>query len=124
MKNRLSVNVGLVLILAGLMPLSAHSQTDVTVSVGARDPAVAPDGSTIAVSIFGKIWLVPIEGGAARQLTFGPGWDTSPAWSPDGRTIAFVSELDGDPDIFTMDVNGQNQTRITNNDSADTHPRW
>ncbi len=89
MKNRLSVNVGLVLILAGLMPLSAHSQTDVTVSVGARDPAVAPDGLTIAVSIFGKIWLVPIEGGDARQLTFGPGWDTSPAWSPDGRFLVY-----------------------------------
>ena len=89
MKNRFSVNVGLVLILAGLMPLSAYSQTDVTVSVGARDPAVAPDGSTIAVSIYGKIWLVPIEGGAARQLTFGPGWDTRPAWSPDGQFLVY-----------------------------------
>ena len=37
---------------------------------------------------------------------------------------SFVSELDGDPDIFTMDGSGQNQARITNNDSADTHPRW
>ena len=64
------------------------------------------------------------SGNKQSRLTFNEKADYSPVWSPDGRTIAFVSELDGDPDIFTMDVNGQNQTRITNNDSADTDPRW
>ena len=64
------------------------------------------------------------SGNKQIRLTFNEKADYSPVWSPDGRTIAFVSELDGDADIFTMDSSGQNQARITNNDSADTDPRW
>ena len=45
-------------------------------------------------------------------------------WSPDGGTIAFVSELDGDADIFVMNDRGENQTRVTNNDASDTDPSW
>lgn len=62
----------------------------VTVDRGAQDPAVSPDGKTVAVGILGKIWLVPISGGAARQLTFGNGWHSHPAWSRDGRFIAYA----------------------------------
>ena len=64
------------------------------------------------------------SGNKQIRLTFNEKDDYSPISSPDGRTIAFVSEHDGDQDIFTMDGSGQNQARITNNDSADTHPRW
>jgi len=69
----------------------AAGQGHVTVDVGARDPAISPDGSTIAVSILGKIWTMPIEGGAATQFTYGATWDTRPAWSPHGRFLAYGS---------------------------------
>src|SRR5688572_5161473 len=62
----------------------------VTVQRGAMHPAVSPDGMSIAVAILGKIWLVPISGGTARQLTFGIGWDEHPVWSYDQRYIAYV----------------------------------
>lgn len=58
---------------------------------GAMDPAVSPDGERVAVSILGTLWLVPIGGGDAVQVTAGGGtWDAHPAWSPDGQFIAFA----------------------------------
>jgi imidazolonepropionase-like amidohydrolase len=60
---------------------------------GVMDPALSPDGGRIAVSILGKLWLVPVAGGDAVQLTSGPGWDAQPAWSPDGQFIAYAHQL-------------------------------
>jgi len=70
----------------------AGAQRTVVIDRGAYTPAVSPDGSTIAVGIAGRIWLLPIGGGAARQLTSGHGWDHHPAWSPDGRRLAYVHD--------------------------------
>ncbi len=59
-----------------------------------------------------------------RQLTDDPGDDTLPAWSPDGRFIAFVSTRDGNPEIYVMDSEGQDQVRLTINEAGDWHPAW
>lgn len=69
------------------------SKRTVTVDVGASDPAVSPDGRRLAVSILGSIFLMPVEGGAAVRVTDGVGWDTGPAWSPDGRFLAYAHNL-------------------------------
>lgn len=65
------------------------------------DPQPSPDGSWVAYVVTrldkdaddykAAIWIVPIEGGAPRQLTSGSARDTTPRWSPDGREITFVS---------------------------------
>ncbi len=65
----------------------------VEVDRGAMDPAVSPDGTQIAASILGKIWIVPFEGGDAVQVTRGIGWDRRPAWSADGRFLAYGHQL-------------------------------
>lgn len=95
-------------ILATLMafsaaPLFANSR-DVTVTDGAKAPAVSPDGSQIAVGILGKLWLVPANGGDARQVTRGIGWDTDPAWSPDGRFVAYSHHLASGTDLMTLNL--------------------
>lgn len=81
-----------------------QAQSHVTVDVGARDPAFSPDGSTIAVSILGKIWTLPAEGGAARQITDGASWDTRPAWSPDGRFLAYAARTRQGADILVRNM--------------------
>lgn len=93
-----------------------HAGRVVAVSDGAADPAVSPDGSQIAVSILGKIWLVPAAGGDARQVSYGITWDTHPAWSPDGQFLVYAHE-DGDgSDLVTANLATGTQSLIYHSD--------
>src|SRR5436190_131475 len=56
---------------------------------------VSPDGKTIVFDIVGDLYTIPITGGTATRLTSGMAWDCMPRWSPDGRTVAFISDRDG-----------------------------
>lgn len=58
------------------------------------------------------------------NLTKSAGADFYPAWSPDGKYIAFMSERDGDADIYVMNADGSNVTNLTNNSFWDSHPAW
>lgn len=77
----------------GAAAAPAPTRTVSVVDVGAQHPAVSPDGGTVATSILGRIFLVPIDGGRAEPFTSGLGWDTHPAWSPDGRFLAYAHRL-------------------------------
>ncbi len=61
-------------------------------ALGAIQPRLSPDGSTVAFSYQGEIWTGPRTGGTMTQLTPSVGFDTEPAWGPDGKRIAFVRE--------------------------------
>jgi tricorn protease len=67
-----------------------------------RHPAPSPDGSTIAVSWQGDLWLVPTSGGDARRITAHPATDRHPVWSRDGSMIAFASDRYGNWDVFVL----------------------
>src|SRR4029077_4074313 len=66
------------------------------------------------------------EGGGSdmRQITNGPNEDDSPAWSPDGRQIAFVSVHSDVSDIFVMNVDGSNVRQVTRELGQNIHPIW
>jgi Tol biopolymer transport system component len=59
-------------------------------ALGTIQPRVSPDGTTVAFSFQGEIWTGPRNGGTMTLLTPSEGLDTEPAWSPDGKRIAFV----------------------------------
>ncbi|HZP02581.1 MAG TPA: S9 family peptidase [Terriglobia bacterium] len=87
------------------------------------DPQVSPDGKWVAYvqgaadleanKVVKHIWLVPLEGGQARQLTRGEGSDTRPRWSPDGKTLAFISTRGGKSQVWTIPVDGGEAQQIT-----------
>ena len=58
------------------------------------------------------------DGSNQTRLTNNPAIDISPSFSADGSKIAFVSNRDGNQEIYVMNADGSNQTRLTNN-SAD-----
>jgi TolB protein len=76
-----------------------EAATSLPFALGAIHPRISPDGQHIAVSYQGAIWVIPAAGGVMARLTDGEGFDHEPAWSPDGKSIAFVrgpNQLGGD----------------------------
>ena len=69
-----------------------------------------------------KDWRGPVD---AEALIDSPDADHSPAWAPDGDTLAFVSDRDGNPEIYVFDTDeGGPPQRLTVNEAADSQPVW
>lgn len=102
--------------LAAALPVLA-SQADSPLWL--RNPAISPDGKTIAFTYKGDIYTVPAAGGAARQLTTDPAYDTRPVWSPDGQLIAFSSTRHGSADIFVVPATGGTPRRLTTSSGSE-----
>jgi len=69
------------------------------------------------------LFVINSDGSGRRMISQYPD-DQNPAWSPDGRRIAFTSPRDGNWEIYVMDADGSNQRRVTNNPSTDAVPAW
>lgn len=103
--------------------VAAAQSREVTVTDGFQDPTVDPDGNRIAFALYGKIWLVPTAGGDARQVTFGSGWDSHPAWSPDGRFIAYAHLRPGRAELVVHSLeSGGERTLYVSADPRDSVP--
>lgn len=89
------------------------------------------NGADFIYDSIAHVWIVDAATGAARRLTDGPAPDEEPAWSPDGRSIAFVTQVGRDhdliyrSDIVVIDVETGRRTRVTGGaDSVFFHPTW
>jgi hypothetical protein len=94
-----------------------------------NDHALSPDGAMIAISDQSQeqrrstIYIVPIGGGTPRRIT-----EKSPSylhgWSPDGKTLAFCGERNGNFDIYTVPAAGGEETRLTTAEGLDDGPEY
>jgi len=78
----------------------------------------------IAFVYAGDLWTVPREGGEARHLTNGPGREDNPVFSPDGSTLAFTGEYDGNVDVYTVPAAGGVPKRLTWHPAPDVVLGW
>jgi TolB protein len=90
-----------------------------------NDHGYSPDGKWLAISCrpSSSVYVVPAGGGTPRLLT-----PKTPSywhgWSPDGRTLAYVGNRDGEFDIYTMPVEGGPETRLTTAKGLDDGPDY
>jgi Tol biopolymer transport system component len=109
--------------LLGAMTVTRTIEFDMK-QVTQPDVAVTPDGQTLIFTMLGHLFRLPIEGGAAEQLTFGPYYDTDIAISPDGTRVAFVSDRDGsEGNIFVLDIASKQVSPLTHEARAG-RPAW
>jgi TolB protein len=94
-----------------------------------NDHGISPDSQWLAISDSSQaehqssVYIVPIGGGIPRRVTqnFPSYWH---GWSPDGKTLAFVGQRNGDFDIYTIPFTGGDETRLTTAKGLDDGPEY
>jgi len=99
-------------------------------------PAISPDGKTVVAAVtrldlkenngLTDLWLWSTDGKVERALTTNPASDSSPLFSPDGQSLAFVSQRNGDtaPQLYVMPLAGGEATRVTSVPTGVAQPMW
>ena len=106
-------------VVVSAMLSAAQAQTP---PVLAQQPTLS---ATEIVFVFaGDLWSVPRAGGEARRLTTGPGVESNPIFSPDGKSIAFTGQYDGNVDVFVIPSQGGVPKRLTYHPDGDAALGW
>lgn len=116
--------LGTLLAVLLLIPLGLLAQPDTADTRLLHSPAVSRDH--IAFIYGDDLWICDLDGRNVRRLTSDPGVERDPAFSPDGRTIAFTGQYDAASpgfgieamNVYTIPVTGGEPTRLT------WHPGW
>src|SRR6185503_5538246 len=98
------------------------------------DVHVSPDGKSVIYVLatsdlprakrITHIWMMDIDGRNARQLTNGDKSESSPAFSPDGKWISFISSKDGSPNLYVLPSSGGEAKKLTNISNGVSDPLW
>ena len=71
-----------------------------------------------------EIYVMNADGSGLRRLTHNAAYDAEPAWSPDGRKIAFRSTRNGNREIYVMNADGSGKRNLTRHPAQDSSPSW
>src|SRR4030081_972845 len=129
--------ISLILLMTASSALAQHIMTFTDLAAVRRItmPKVSPDGKWVAYDAstidlpanyrHSAIYLVPATGGMSRKITDGTKQDEGPAWSPDGKTIAYVSNRQGDPkQVYLYDPAAGTSRKLTNLQGGAGSAKW
>jgi TolB protein len=91
---------------------------------GPSSVAWSPDSREVVYSMAGSLWREEINGGVAQQLTDGPGYDYQPDWSPDGKSIVYVSYQKDAMELWLLDLATGRTEQLTSGGAVNVEPRW
>jgi len=123
--NQLVLPLVLLLLAVG-SPAPAKDVVDGLPDTGDMRLLRYPDihGNTIVFSYGGDLWTVSAQGGEARRLTSSIGYQNQAKFSPDGRTIAFSGNYDGNNDVYIIPAGGGEPVRLTWHPGGDRVIDW
>lgn len=87
-------------------------------------PSLSPDAGEIYFSYEGDIFKVGIDGGTAMRFVSLGGYENYPKISPDGKYVAFSSDVNGSNDVYIVSVEGGDAKRLTWHEAGDTPTGW
>ncbi len=108
------------------LPLEAARKAEFTATQGTwMSVDVSPDGQTLVFDLLGDLYTMPIAGGKATRITSGMAFDAQPRFSPDGKSIVFVSDRSGGDNVWTMRLDFTDTTQVTQgNGNIYVSPEW
>jgi Tol biopolymer transport system component len=119
---------------AGKEPNRKFTVDDLLAIQRVSDTQVSPDGKLIVYAIkipnleknnaVSHLWIVPIQGGKSRQLTNHEKGESRPRWSPDSKTIAFLSSRSGSQQIWSIPVDGGEARQMTSISTEADNQIW
>ncbi len=108
------------------LPLPAQRTAEFTATEGTWISLdVSPDGQTIVFDLLGDLYTLPVAGGEASPLLVGMAYETQPRFSPDGESVAFVSDRSGGDNLWTMRLDKTDTTQVSRgNGNLFLSPEW
>jgi Tol biopolymer transport system component/imidazolonepropionase-like amidohydrolase len=84
---------------------------------------VSPDGATILFDLLGDLYTMPIAGGQAKRIMGGLSFESQPTWSPDGKTIAFLTDRTGVENLWIANADGSSPRAVSKDGRTNDRPQ-
>jgi Tol biopolymer transport system component/imidazolonepropionase-like amidohydrolase len=84
---------------------------------------VSPDGRTIVFDLLGDLYTLPISGGEATRIMSGFSFESQPTWSPDGKSIAFLTDRTGVENLWVANADGSNPRAVSKDTKTNDRPQ-
>jgi TolB protein len=91
---------------------------------GPSSVAWSPDSTEVVYSMAGSLWRQKMDSTSAQQITDGPGYDYQPDWSPDGKSVIYVSYQKDAMELWLLDLASGKSQQLTTGGAVNVEPRW